>query len=99
MSENILASGSGGYGILRSRSHDPLIRKSVFDRVQAVMMGKFNARSQRHDFPFRRLLTCHTCRQSLIGELQKGNVYYRCHKKTCPKTSLRQEVADTAFSD
>ncbi|MGO8697806.1 MAG: recombinase family protein [Limisphaerales bacterium] len=95
------------FGVIHVRStgesfpgkHDPLIRKSVFDRVQEVMTGKFNARSQRHDFTFRRLLTCRTCRQSLIGELQKGNVYYRCHEKTCPKTSLRQEVADTAFSD
>lgn len=78
--------------------HEPLISKSAFDLAQAVMKGKFNARSQRHDFPFRRLLTCRSCGQSLIGEQQKGHVYYRCHEKTCPLTSLRQETAETAFS-
>lgn len=79
--------------------HEPLIGKSAFDLAQTVMKGKFNARSQRHDFAFRRLLTCRSCGQSLIGEQQKGHVYYRCHEKTCPRTSLRQEVAETAVSD
>jgi hypothetical protein len=43
----------------------------------------------------RRLITCKLCGYSLIGETQKGHVYYRCHTKGCPTTSLREGVAET----
>lgn len=79
--------------------HEPLVRKSVFDRVQLVLKGKFNARSQQHVFLFRRLLTCATCGYSLIGETQKGHVYYRCHSAACSGTSVREEIAETAVSN
>lgn len=72
--------------------HEPLIAKALFDRVQRVLVGKFNRRSERHDFLYRRLLSCGTCSYSLIGERQKGHVYYRCHTKSCPQTTLREEV-------
>jgi site-specific DNA recombinase len=74
--------------------HEPLIRKSVFDRVLAVLAGKVNARSQRHTFSFRRMLSCANCRYSLIGERQKGHVYYRCHSKQCSGTSIREETVE-----
>ncbi len=73
--------------------HEPIIGKILFDRAQGVLTGKVNARSQHHNFEFRRLLACRTCNYSLIGERQKGNVYYRCHTKLCPKTSIREEAA------
>jgi len=87
------------FGLIRIRKtnetfagiHEPIIGKALFDRVQAVLSGKVNARTQRHDFEFRRLLACATCRYSLIGERQKGHVYYRCHTPDCPKTSVREE--------
>jgi site-specific DNA recombinase len=72
--------------------HEPLIGKVVFDRVQAVLTGKMNTCTQRHAFLFRRLLECATCHYSLIGERQKGHVYYRCHNKRCPPTSIREET-------
>jgi site-specific DNA recombinase len=72
--------------------HEPLIGKVVFDRVQAVLTGKMNTCTQRHAFLFRRLLACATCHYSLIGERQKGHVYYRCHNKLCPPTSIREET-------
>ena len=43
---------------------------------------------------FRRLLTCKQCKYSLIGEVQKGNTYYRCHTKNCPRTCVREEVIE-----
>jgi len=76
-------------------AHAPLVSKSVFEAVQAVLSGKTNTASRRHDFLFRRLLACKHCGYSLIGETQKGHVYYRCHKKGCPTTSIRQEDVDT----
>jgi len=72
--------------------HEQIIGKILFDRVQGVLTGKFNARSKRHNFEFRRMLSCSTCKYSLIGERQKGNVYYRCHNKLCPQTSIREDV-------
>ena len=77
--------------------HEPLISKSLFDRVQAVLSGKTNAQTQRHSFQFRRMLSCATCQYSLIGERQKGHVYYRCHSKQCPGISIREEIVTSAF--
>jgi DNA invertase Pin-like site-specific DNA recombinase len=73
--------------------HEPIISKPLFDRVQVVLAGKFNGRTKCHDHQFRRMLTCAGCKYSLIGERQKGHVYYRCHKKECA-TSIREETVD-----
>src|SRR5207245_200536 len=54
--------------------HEPLIGKTLFERVQGVLRGKVNARSQRHDFLFRRTFSCAACGYSLVGERQKGHV-------------------------
>jgi DNA invertase Pin-like site-specific DNA recombinase len=72
--------------------HEPLISKSLFDRVQNVLSGKVFARIQSHSFLFRRMLSCATCNYSLIGERQKGTVYYRCHSKECRGTSIKEEA-------
>src|SRR5438046_2325038 len=76
-------------------NHEPLIGKALFDRVRNVLTGKVNTRTQRHNFLFRRLLSCATCHYSLIGEQHKGHVYYRCHTKQCPPTAIREEIAET----
>jgi hypothetical protein len=70
--------------------HPPLIKKSVFDRVQSILLGRVPARPIKHDFTFRRLITCVTCGRTLYGELQKGHVYYRCHGRECRGTSYRE---------
>jgi DNA invertase Pin-like site-specific DNA recombinase len=72
--------------------HEPIIGKILFDRVQGVLTGKINTRSKRHNFEFRRMLSCTNCKYSLIGERQKGNVYYRCHNKLCPNNSVREDA-------
>ncbi len=77
---------------------EPLLGKALFDRVHAVLTGKSNIRSQCHAFQFRRLLSCDTCHYSLIGERQKGHVYYRCHSKPCTGTSVREEMVGTAVA-
>jgi len=73
--------------------HEPIVNKMLFERVRGVLTGKINTRSKHHRFEFRRMLTCNTCKLSLIGERQKGTVYYRCHNKQCPKTSIREDAA------
>lgn len=76
--------------------HQPLVGKALFERVQQVLTGKVNARTQRHAFMYRRILTCAACHYSLIGERQKGHVYYRCHGKQCNSTCVREEAVESA---
>jgi hypothetical protein len=88
-------------GVMRIRAsgetyegnHEALISKNLFDRVQDILHGRVGTRVKVHDFLFRRFIACANCGNSLIGELQKGYVYYRCHTKTCPGTSIREEAA------
>ena len=75
-------------------AHEVLVPKSLFDRVQAVLDGKLAARPEKHDFLFRRRLRCRTCGYALIGELQKGFTYYRCHTRSCPTTSVRERAVE-----
>ena len=49
------------------------------------------------NFLFRRLITCKHCEYSLIGERQKGHVYYRCHTTACPTKGVREENLDQAI--
>jgi DNA invertase Pin-like site-specific DNA recombinase len=91
-------------GIMRMRSgesyvgvHEPIVSKAVFDRVQRNLDGKKNAQAIVHDFLFRRMISCANCHYSLIGEKQKGYVYYRCHSKGCPTLTIREDLVVTAF--
>jgi len=77
-----------------SGSHRALISRSLFERVQQILEGKTNTRRQRHDFLYRRLITCKQCGYSLIGEQRKGHIYYRCHSSTCLKTCVREEAVE-----
>jgi hypothetical protein len=87
------------FGIMRIRAsgetyqgnHEALISKNLFDRVQDILHGRVGTRVHVHDFPFRRFIRCAACGNALIGELQKGRVYYRCHTKACVKTSVRED--------
>ncbi len=74
--------------------HQPLISKALFDRVQAILRGKTVSRSVKYDFVFRRFVRCASCKYHLIGERQKGHVYYRCHSEGCKGTCIREEVLD-----
>jgi len=78
--------------------HEPIIGKMLFDRVQGILAGKTNTRTQKHDFPYRRMFECATCHFSLIAERQKGHVYYRCHTRNCPQACVREETIDTEVS-
>ncbi len=78
-------------------AHEPIISKALFDRVQDILHGKLSPRTTKHDFLFRRRLSCRFCEYSLIGETHKGYIYYRCQSSGCPTTSIREEYADSAF--
>jgi len=64
----------GSTGEIFPGKHEPLISKSLFDRVQAILRGKVAAKTQSHDFVFSKMLPCESCHYALYGELQKGHV-------------------------
>jgi DNA invertase Pin-like site-specific DNA recombinase len=74
--------------------HEPLIKKSLFDRVQDVLHRRVNAKVAKRDFLFRRLLVCAHCGYSLSGEMQKGRAYYRCHTSGCPTRCIREDAIE-----
>lgn len=79
--------------------HRPLISKSLFDRVQAVLSGKAQTQGLRRDFLYRRRLRCVHCGYLLIAETQKRRPYYRCHTRACPTTCLREDAIDDLIRD
>ncbi len=74
--------------------HPPIITKSLFDEVQDTFAGKRTPKKNRHFFIFRRTIICKLCKNMLIAERQKGNVYYRCHTKMCPQKTIREETVE-----
>jgi DNA invertase Pin-like site-specific DNA recombinase len=78
--------------------HEPLIGKQLFDRVQALLSGKTQKKAKLNIFRYRRMFRCAECGYTLVGERQKGHVYYRCHTKSCPLTGVREEVLEAAVA-
>ena len=78
--------------------HKPLVARSTFDRVQMILSGKRVEKQHRHLFLFRKHLTCVSCKNFLIAEIQKGYTYYRCQTKHCPQKTVREEVVEAAFT-
>jgi DNA invertase Pin-like site-specific DNA recombinase len=78
-------------------AHEPIVPMALFSRVQDTLNGKVNRRAKRFSFLFRQLFTCSDCGRCLIGEQQKGHVYYRCHAKGCPSRTVREESVSSAL--
>lgn len=79
--------------------HAPLLPTSLFERVQAVLDGRSFTHVEKHEYVFRRLFSCENCGRSLVGSLQKGRVYYRCHRSGCFSASVREDVIDARVRD
>ena len=83
--------------------HKPIITPHLFDRVQNVFRGKIVPQTNKNDlknlFLFRKLLTCAQCKRRLIGERQKGNLYYRCQTRGCPQKTIREELVEEKFKE
>jgi DNA invertase Pin-like site-specific DNA recombinase len=86
------------FGVFQG-AHKPLVTRALYDRVQAVLAGKFVRRTKRFAFLFRRLLHCSSCDRSLIGSERKGFVYYRCSNPVCPTTSVREDRVDDVLRE
>jgi len=76
-------------------SHEPLISKAIYERVQAILRNRTAPRAKKHTFLFRQFVKCGNCgRRTLTGERQKGNAYYRCHDERCAGVSWRGDVLE-----
>lgn len=79
--------------------HEPLVSSSLYNQVQLILNGKRSHLRQHNKFLFRLLITCEHCRLNLAGERQRGHIYYRCHRRTCPVTCIREERLEAAMLD
>jgi len=86
-------------GEIYEGQHEPIISKKLFDQVQDVLAGKTVERHYQHSYLFRRLITCVDCHMSLVGEMQKGSVYYRCHTRRCPQKTLREDLINERIEE
>jgi site-specific DNA recombinase len=81
-------------------AHMPLATRTLFDAVQDVLHGRaVRTKPGRREFLFSRIIECRGCSRSLVGEVQKGHTYYRCHSSPCRGTSFREEEVHSAVSD
>ena len=98
--QNVFYPGLMKYkGEMFEGSHEPLVAKKLFDRVQAIMREKGKPQKVRaHHFPFVGLMKC-PCTAAITAEKKvkpsgREYTYYRCTKKKGPcaeKHFLRQE--------
>ncbi|HEY6991594.1 MAG TPA: recombinase family protein [Bryobacteraceae bacterium] len=75
--------------------HEPLIATALYQKVQMRLNGKLNTNISTHDFTFRRMIKCNGCKRHLVGEKQKGHIYYRCHD--CQGHSIREEAIEAGL--
>ncbi len=85
-------------GIMKMRSgkvyngiHEPLISPELFERVASVRSNRDNKKKTRHNHLLGGLFRCRECQGPMTPERQKAHVYYRCHQKSCPTGSARED--------
>ena len=99
-------------GELHEGTHQPLISKSLFDKVQEVLTGKGRPHHKLENEPqaLCGLIRCGECGCAITAEekikhQKNGNVhryvYYRCTKKkgTCSQPHIREEALSVQLSD
>lgn len=79
--------------------HEPLISVNQFELAQNILIGKTTSKARKHDFTYSRLIKCAGCGRSLIGEVQKGINYYRCHTKSCSFKCIREDSFEKNILD
>lgn len=59
-------------------THEPIVSRELWDRVQAVLDGRKAKRHRRvkHDFAFSGLIECGPRGSSIVGEIKKQRYVY-----------------------
>ncbi len=83
-------------GIVTDGAHVPLLERDTFERVQAVLVGKTQAKTRKHAYLFKGLVKCRDCGGLLTWERQKGHVYGHCNQyRKCTKRVWYKETEFT----
>ena len=92
-------------GEVHEGKHEPIVSKSLFDDVQAVMNSRWRwtpKEIKRKVKPFMGLLRCGGCGGGITAEIQKGHTYYRCTRKNrklrCTQPFIREEALDAEIT-
>ena len=93
----------GSNGRLYQGSHQPLVTRELWERVQDMLVGRNASKHRRvkHDFAFSGLIACGHCGCSVVGEIKKRSyIYYHCtgYKGKCDEPYVREEVLEEKFS-
>ncbi len=73
-------------------NHEPLVSEALFEDVRKLLRARRGRHKRRAStFRFTAALSCSRCGRSLVGECQKGHIYYRCHGSSC-RLCVREEV-------
>lgn len=89
--------------------YEPIISKSLFDKVQDILSGKNASMPTREyggiSFAFRKLIKCAECGGTISSEHHKGHVYLccthprgNCNQKTVRESLILQQLDDEVFS-
>lgn len=84
-------------GLVYDGMHEPLVSPKLFEQTQAVRTGRRRKITTVHNYQFRGLFDCGHCGRRLVGERQKGRVYYRCHEKGCPTKTVREDSLEATI--
>ncbi len=79
--------------------HAPIVPVSLFNRVQALKLGRTQKKTTRHSHLYRGLFRCAHCGAAMTPERQKGHVYYRCQTATCMTKTIREEELELAIRE
>lgn len=90
-------------GVTSKGDFAPLVSLSMFDRVQALLVGKAKAivphARNNPDFPLRRFVKCGNCQTPLTGSWSTGRnaryAYYHC--RACKVVKVRREHLESRF--
>ncbi len=81
-------------GVIYEGSHQQLISKALFDKVQDRLSGRSYSRT-KHIFPYRGLLQCGYCGCNITASLEKKRyIYYHCTqgRGKCLQPYVRQDI-------
>ncbi len=81
-------------GKVYSGKHEPLISQDLFAAVAALREGRNIKKNTKHNHTYRGLFRCADCGNAMVGELQRGHVYYRCHTRGCVTKCISDRMID-----
>ena len=91
-------------GRLYHGTHQPLVTRELFERVQDRLTGRYNGQrevEQIDTFAYAGLIKCGHCGCAMSAQIKKERyIYYRCtgHKGRCDEPYVREEVLTEAFA-